>query len=798
MNERTTLAPHEIARDVYRDASRPIEERVADLLARMTTDEKAAQLGSAWVFQLTDDVALTLGARELLQHGLGQVTRISGASNVAPPIAAGMANRIQQHLAEKTRLGIPAIVHEEVCAGLMARDATVFPQAIGVASTWDPSLNEQMAGVVRAEMRAIGAHQGLSPVLDVCRDPRWGRIEETYGEDPHIVAVMGIAFVRGLQGDSFDDGVVATAKHFVGYGASQGGLNWAPAQIPARELREVYLHPFEAAVRDARLRSVMNGYHELDGMPCGADRELLTGILRDEWGFDGYVVADYFSVRQLESYQQLARDGADAAVMALSAGLDVELPMTDCYAAPLLRAIDDGTLDIEVLDRAVARVLRTKFELGLFERPLVDVDGAAVAVGAAAGRSLAEQIAARSIVLLRNDGVLPLDPSAACAIAVIGPTADDARNLLGDYSHAAHVESLLETRDSANVFHVPLPSDFSLDDAQIGEETVFTALRTRLPNATVRTARGCNVGGDDRAGFDEAVELARTADIAILVVGDKSGLTNDATCGESRDRSSLDLPGVQEELVAAVRATGTPLVVVVVAGRPCGSASLHEESAAVLTAWLPGTHGAAAIADVLIGAVNPGGKLPVSFPRTAGHIPVHYRHKVSGGRSHWKGDYADAPVAPLHPFGHGLSYTSFETSSRVVGDRTVDALGSFGVEVTVRNTGQRDGDEVVQIYTRDPSASLTRPVLELKAFARVHVAAGASRTVTFTVHAGQLGFYDRDLRYIVESGEIEVHVGTSSANARHIDSVHIDAGATGSTPVAKRFDADVEIHDVTR
>ncbi len=349
-------------------------------------------------------------------------------------------------------------------------------------------------------------------MLDVCRDPRWGRMEETFGEDPHLVAVMGTAFVRGLQGRDLTDGVVATAKHLVGYGASQGGLNWAPAHIPPRELREVYLHPFEAAVR-AGLRSVMNGYHELDGMPCGADHDLLTGILRDEWGFEGCVVADYFSVRQLESYHHLAADATEAASLALTAGLDVELPMTDCYGAPLEDAVDAGIVPMEVLDVAVGRVLRTKFDLGLFERPYVEVEATEAAVGAAASRAVARDVAAKSIVLLRNDGILPLDPSAPTTIAVIGPNADEARNLFGDYSYAAHVEALLEMRDSDNVFHVPLPDDLDLDLDVVGDRTVRSALHQALPRAIIHHARGCPVVEPDRSGFADAVRLATEADV---------------------------------------------------------------------------------------------------------------------------------------------------------------------------------------------------------------------------------------------------------------------------------------------
>lgn len=777
---------------IYRDPARTTDERVNDLLMRMTVAEKAAELGSAFVFQLVDGTQIADRAAAVTEHGLGQVTRLCGASSLRATEAAEAANAIQRHLVENTRLGIPAIIHEEICAGLMAREATVFPQAIGVASTWRPELAEAMSDVVRQEMRAIGTHQGLSPVLDVCRDPRWGRTEETFGEDPHLVAVMGAAFVRGLQGATWSEGVVATAKHFVGYGASEGGLNWAPPHIPDRELHEVYLHPFEAAVKATALRSVMNAYNELDGSPCGADHDLLTGILRDSWGFDGYVVSDYFSVRQLETYHQLATDASEAASMALSAGLDIELPMTDCYGAPLIDAVDAGVVPIETLNRAVARQLRTKFELGLFEQPYVDIGRVPEIVATADSRKLALDAVRQSIVLLSNDGVLPIDPDAALSIAVIGPNADDPRNLLSDYSYAAHVESLLESRDADNVFHIPMPEGFDLDRDIVGERTVLTAIVEALPNATIRSARGCGVSSLDRDGIDEAVALAAASDVAIVVVGDKAGLSDDSTTGESRDRSSLDLPGVQEDLVRAVQATGTPVVLVLVSGRPCGSVATHADSAAVVAAWLPGTEGPTAIADVLTGVVNPGGRLPISWPRSAGHIPVFYRHKLSGGRSHWKGDYADGPVSPLYPFGHGLSYTTFEIESTAPSPSAVAPDGEIVVEVTVSNTGNRDGDEVVQVFTRDPQASLTRPVLELKAFAKVSVPAGESRRASFAIAVGQLGFYDRQLRYIVEPGEIEVHVGPSVDRLRHAGNFSI-ATDDGAVEVPKVFDAQIQI-----
>jgi len=775
----------------YRDPARTIGERVDDLLKRMTLLEKLAQLGSAWVFQLVDgDGLCPERAPKLLEHGLGQVTRVSGASSLQAEDAARVANAIQRFLVEETRLGIPAIIHEEICSGLMSRQSTVFPQAIGVASSWDPDLAEAIADVVRIQMRAMGAHQGLSPVLDVCRDPRWGRVEETYGEDPHLVARMGGAFVRGLQSDDLSGGVVATAKHFVGYGASEGGMNWAPAHLPARELREVYLHPFEAAVRTAGLWSVMNGYHELDGVPCGADQNLLTGILRDEWGFDGCVVSDYFAVRQLVEYHRLAANGSDAAVMALTAGIDVELPGTDCYGEPLLAALASGAIDEKVVDTSVRRVLRTKFALGLFEQSFVEVEKVAAVTDSASHRALARRVAHKTMTLLRNDGTLPLRPDLG-SLAVIGPNADAARHLFGDYTYPAHIESLREMRADDNVFSIPMPEGIEFSAGSVPAPSVYEVLRERL-DCDVRYAKGCDVDSESTEGFDAAVALAAEADVAVMVVGDKSGLTTDCTSGESRDRASLDLPGVQEDLVRAVVATGTPVVLVLVAGRPSGGEWVHEHSAAVLMAWLPGQEGAAAIADVLVGDVSPGGKLPISFPRTSGQIPTYYGHKVSGGRSHWKGDYVDAPSSPLYPFGFGLGYTTFALSESAVEQNEMAWNGTVTVRARVANTGDRNGDEVVQLYIRDPEASVTRPVLELKGFARVELEPGESKQVTFELPVAQIGFYDRDLCYVVEPGVVEVFVGTSARDLLEAGSFTVVADSSDG-PVTKAFDGTVTI-----
>lgn len=765
----------------YLDPQAPSDERVDDLLERMTREEKLAQLGSVWAFSLLRGGRFSPDlAAPVLEHGLGQITRIAGATSMRSSEVVTVTNELQRYLRERTRLRIPALVHEEVCSGVMAREATIFPQAIGVASTFEPAYNHRLADAVRQQMRTLGSHQGLSPVLDVVRDPRWGRTEETYGEDPHLVAQMGVAFVRGLQGEDLREGVVATAKHFVGYAASEGGMNWAPAHIPPRELREVYLHPFEAVVREAGIASIMNAYHELDGIPCAASSELLDELLRGEWGFTGTVVSDYFSVDQLHSYHRLARDRSEAAVMALEAGIDVELPATDAFGAPLAAALADGRLDEAVLDTAVRRVLQQKFDLGLFEDPFGDPEAIEVTTTTAAQHATALEIARRSLVLLANDGAaLPLRPDAT--VALIGPNADSARNLLGDYTFPAHIETLADAKEEGSLLGgMPtVPDDLELDADPEGVTTIREELASRLGDR-LRYAAGCEVLDPATDGIADAVAVAEASDVAVLVVGDRSGLTLECTSGEGRDRATLDLPGAQEELVRAVAATGTPVVLVLVGGRPMGSEAAHASSAATLMAWLPGQAGAAAIAEVLTGEVTPSGKLPISFPRSVGQIPVSYGHKLSGGRSHWHGEYVETPTTPLHAFGHGLSYTTFELRDTKLSATELAPGGHIEVSVDVANTGDRDGEEVVQLYVRDPDASVTRPVRELKAFARVAVPAGERVPVRLELHTGQLGFHGRDLAYRVEPGTIEIHLGTASDDLAHVGDVTV----TGDGPVS--------------
>lgn len=767
----------------YRDPARPVAERVQDLLSQMTLAEKVAQLGSVWVYELFDNLSFSEAkARALLSQGIGQITRIAGASSLEPAASARLANTIQAFVIEHTRLGIPVMVHEECSSGYMARGATCFPQTIGLASTWTPELAEAMAAVVRTQMRAAGAHQGLSPVLDVTRDPRWGRTEETFGEDPYLTSRMGVAYVKGIQGPDLKEGILATAKHFVGYGMSEGGMNWAPVHLPARELREVFLRPFEAAVKEANLASIMNAYHELDGVPCGSSRELLTEILRQEWGFNGLVVADYFAVDQLAAYHRVAGDKEEAALMALSAGIDLELPSTDCYGTPLYQAVQAGRIRQALVDQAAGRVLEMKFRLGLFEQPYVDEERVPHVFDTPDQRALARQIARKSIVLLKNQGeLLPLKKDLP-AIAVIGPNAGSVRNLVGGYAYPCHIESLVEMRHSLQgIFHTPVPDRVEMVDNFVPIISILEGIQRRVsPQTEVLYAQGCDVLDLSRDGLAEAAAAARQAGVAIVVVGDKAGLTDSCTTGEARDRAELGLPGIQEELVRAIYATGVPVVVVLVNGRPLALPWIAEHVPAILEAWLPGEEGAEAVADVLFGDYNPGGKLPMTFPRGVGQVPIYYSHKPSGGRSHWKGDYVELSSRPLFPFGHGLSYTRFEFANLRIEPAQVTPAGRVTIAADVKNAGSRAGDEVVQLYVHDVAASVTRPVQELKGFQRVSLEPGEQKTVSFSLAISALNFCSRDMKFIVEPGVIEVMIGGSSADIHLKGSFEIEGEVTES------------------
>jgi len=750
--------------EIYQDASRPATERSADLLAMMTFEEKIAQVGSVWAMELLVDGKFSPGkAAAQIQNGLGQVSRAGVGTALKPSQIAVFVNDLQRFLVEKTRLGIPAIVHEECLTGFMAREATIFPQIIGMASTWEPELVQRMTRVAGRQMLAVGVRQGLSPVLDVARDPRWGRMEETFGEDPYLIARMGVAYVEGLQGRDIRDGVIATVKHFVGYGKSEAGLNHAPSDIPPRMLREVYLYPFEKAVREAGVLSVMNAYQEIDGVPCTASRELLTQILRDEWGFDGIVVSDYYAVLMLNTYHRVARDGTEAAKMALSAGIDMELPRGDCYTVALQKKMDSGELSAGILDQAVARVLKMKFMLGLFEKPYINPPDVKRIFDTAADRDLALEAARKSIVLLKNDGdLLPLSKKAG-KVVVIGPAADDARIQLGDYTYPAHIGL---TSMTAQSLHCHLPAeDVKADLVPVKVVTLLEGIKSRAGRDTeILYAAGCDYAGSSTGGIAEAVELAAGSDAVVLALGGKSGLTTECTCGEMRDSADLRLPDVQELLAKAVFAAGRPVVLVVMDGRPLDLDWMTEKIPTIVWAWKPGEEGGNALADVLFGDYNPGGKLPVTYPRRVGQVPIYYGHKPSGGKSQFWGDYVDCPVGPLYEFGYGLSYTTFELGALHVSPTRVKPDGKVTVTCEVKNTGDRPGDEVVQLYINDAVSSLTRPLMQLKGFKRVGLQPDQSAEVGFELPVEELAFYDVDMKLAVEPGLFRIMVGTSSKN----------------------------------
>ena len=655
-----------MAKPAYKDSSRLIADRVEDVLSRMTMEEKLAQLvGIPTGHFMTRGKFSAAKAKKLLANGVGQITRVGAAPDgLSTRQCAQFIADLQKHIVGHTRLGIPAMVHEECLSGFTARGATTFPQAIGLAGTWDPDLMQEITTVIRKQVRAIGATQGLSPVLDVLRDPRWGRTEETLGEDPYLVARMGVAYVRGLQGDDLTQGLVATPKHFAAHGFPEGGRNCAPVHVGEREFREVFLFPFEAAVKIGHARSVMNAYHVRDGVPAACDRKLLTGILREEWGFEGFVFSDYGSITMLHTLHGVAASRKEAGVKALEAGIDIELPRADCYGAPLRAALREGSISQETINTAVRRILQAKFELGLFERPHVDPRKAPRSLDTPAARRLAKIAAQKSITLLTNRGALPLAKTVK-SIAVVGPNADSVQALYGDYSYTNHV---------------PAPND-------LVSVTALAGIKRKARRAKVIHAKGCERCGGDRSGFDEAIAAAQRCDVVIAVMGEKSGFYSDNISGENCDRADLRLPGVQEELVLALAGSRTPVILVLMNGRPLALGAVARKCAAIVEAWLPGEEGGNALADILFGDVNPSGKLPLSFPAQVGQVPMHYYRRPSGFWHYVDTDKFPAgkiPAAPAYPFGHGLSYTTFRYTALSITPRKCGPTGTVTVKCRVR------------------------------------------------------------------------------------------------------------------
>lgn len=742
-----------------------IKQHINKLMTEMSLDEKLAQLGSYWMYELQtkgelDQEKIT----NKLKQGIGQITRIAGASTLDPVNAAKAANRLQKFLIDNTRLSIPAIVHEECCSGPMILGGTMYPQMLGLASTFQPELAETMTSAISKQLRAMGAQQGLAPVLDVSQDSRWGRVEETFGEDPTLVSHFGVAYIKGLQGENLKDGIMATGKHFVGHSQSQGGLNCGPVHMGMRDVYDIFLPPFQAAIRDAKLASIMNAYPEMDGEVVAASRRILTDLLRGELGFDGLVVSDYEAVLMIHNFHNLAADTSLAGTLALNAGIDVELPTTVCYGDPLRAALKAGDLNLETVDLSVSRHLQKKIELGLFENPYVDESRVLEVFETPENRKLARKIAAQSIVLLKNDGLLPLNKTIK-TLAVIGPNADNGRNQLGDYSYAATLQLMQ--------FQSPADSNFvDVDIEKITQHavrviTVLEGIKAAVSSKTKTLyARGCENLSDDISGFEDAVNIAKQADAVVLVLGDHSGLVPSCTTGETRDSADLKLPGVQEDLARAIIATGKPVTLVLVNGRPFAMPWLAENTNAILEAWLPGEEGGTAIADILFGDENPGGKLPITFPRSVGQVPIFYNAKPSGMKSHWYVDYVAEKTTPLYSFGHGLSYTKFEYSDLSINQKQAAAGETVNISLKVKNEGKVAGDEVIQLYIRDEFASLPRPIKELKGYQRVTLKPNEEKTITFHLPVDQLAFYDEDLKLCVEAGKILVMIGSSSDDIR--------------------------------
>ncbi|WP_340106000.1 glycoside hydrolase family 3 N-terminal domain-containing protein [Rhodohalobacter sp. 8-1] len=757
MNSESNVTTTDTA--IYKDSSLSIQKRLDHLLSLMTVEEKAAQMVGVWN-EKADTLLNANGEFDLEKakdsysegHGLGQVGRpnevVNGKS--AREIAT-LTNEIQKFFMEHSRLGIPVIFHEECLHGLAATNATSFPQPIAMAGTFNPDLIESMYGISALEARVRGGHQALTPVVDIARDPRWGRVEETFGEDPYLVGRMGVAAVKGFQGDaSFSDKkrVLATLKHFAAHGDPEAGMNCAPVNVSMRELREVFLPPFKNAIDEAGVISVMASYNEIDGVPSHANKWLLQDLLRDEWGFEGFVVSDYYAIWELSDRpdthgHHIAKDGKEAAKLAIEAGVNIELPEPNAYKN-IVELVSEGALKESRLDEMVRPMLYWKFKLGLFDDPFVDPEEAEKISGAEEHRDVAKQAASESVTLLKNNNdILPLDKNKIKKMAVIGPNVN--RSLLGGYSgRPVHESTFLDgIKEKVNgQFEVVYSEGCKITIGGSWEEDEVVLADPE----------------ENRKLIEEAKETAKDADVIVLAIGG-----NDQTSRESwalnhmGDRTNLEMVGQQNELVQAMVETGKPVVAFLFNGKPLAINDLNQHADAILECWYIGQETGNTVADILFGDLNPGGKLPISFPRSVGHIPAFYNHKPSARRGYLFDD-----ASPLFPFGFGLSYTTFSIGDIKLNKSVINPDESTEVSVDVTNTGSREGTEVVQLYIRDKVSSVTRPVKELKGFKKIWLKPGETKTVTLEITPSSLAFYDIHMDYTVEPGEFDIMIGNSS------------------------------------
>ncbi len=786
---------------IYKDSSQPIEKRVEDLLSRMTLEEKAAQLCGDLPASFVEGGELAKDKiKEKFSKGLGRITQYSLLGLADPEQIAKLSNEIQRFFVEETRLGIPVALQSENLSGYPAARGTIFPSMINVGATWEPEIVEDMSSIIGQESNAVGINSAMSPVVDVSRDPRWGRTYETFGEDHYLISQMGINYVKGMQ----KEGISCIAKHFLGYSETQGGLNTAASRLNDRELYEVFATPFEAADKEADLGGMMASYSEIDGIPVGANKEIARKLLRDTMGFKGMLISDGGAVWKLFNYFEIAKTYKEAGLLAKKGGLDTEIPVGDAYRN-LPDYVRSGDLDESLLDESVRRILTIKMNCGLFENPYVETDKVNVSMTNKEKEQLSETIAAKSITMLKNEeNILPLDKD--LKLAVIGPHADNLRYPVSGYTYPAYIEMMDASRNDSNAsevtFHGIMDEEKKAQNEGENKEdkpagpfaTLFdifskkdidklSDMNTVLRKTGSRSlkevlterfelnyAEGCGIIDESTAGFGEAVSAAEDSDVIVMALGGNCGWVN-VTGGEGKDRCHLDLPGVQQQLLEKVAEVGKPIVLILYGPGIFSIPWASENMDAIIQAWMPGPYAGKAISDVLDGTVNPGGKLPVTIPRSVGQVPVFYNHKVGSGYSTggdefasgiFSGGYVDEDNTPLYPFGYGLSYTSFKVDSFNIENKEVSTDGQIVVSCKIKNTGEIAGDEVVQVYLQFMDAHVTRPNKQLAGFKRVSLASGEGKTVRFTIDTAQLGYYNEDMEFVVEPGIMKVMIGTSA------------------------------------
>jgi beta-glucosidase len=791
--------------ELYRNNSRPIPERVEDLLSRMTLKEKAAQLcGNLPASCIVDGKLDKERLKSLCPDGHGRFTQFSLVGLASPEYIAHISNEIQKYFIEETRLGIPVAFQSENLCGYPGAGGTLFPSMANVASTWEPDLVKEMSSVIGKESRAVGINSAMSPVIDVSRDPRWGRTYETFGEDPYLISQMGINYINGMQSDK-TSGVACIAKHFLGYAETQGGMNCAATRINKRELYETFATPFEAVANKADVSGMMASYSEIDGMPVGANKDIARTLLRDVMKFRGMLTSDGAAVMKMWNFYHIASTYSEAGLLAKKGGLDTEIPIGGAFSK-LPEYVKKGMLDEKFLDESVRRILTIKFEYGLFDNPYVDEGRVTVAMSNPEKQSLSEKIAARSMIMLKNDGVLPLKKGTK--VAVIGPHADSLRYPVSGYTYPAYIEMIGAFDNSENVSFNGIADEKAKSESENKNKNSFNpfcvidpegmkkignmksilrkmgarSLREVLTDRfDVTYAQGCDIVNDGKDGFAEAIAAAGKSDVAVLALGGSCGWVN-VTGGEGKDRSSLDLPGVQEELLEVVAAVGKP-VIVVLYGPGCFTVNWAAwHASAILQAWMPGPSAGKVVADVLDGTQNPGGKLCVTIPRSVGQIPIYYNHKVGSGYSDgangnasaiFTGGYVDADNTPLYPFGFGLSYTQFALSEFSVSEKQVNTDGKIHVKCKIKNTGLCEGSEIIQLYTHFKDSHVTRPNKSLCGFVRVDLNSGEEKTAEFILDCAELGYYNEDMEFVVEPGILDVMVGTSSDNILYLQEVRL-------------------------